>query len=246
MPLQTFRIKCWPCTLGGVIGAELGGCCVAVGGVNGGVANDHWKVYTYLVPFCTPVPPCSPFFSNQLCPRNEKLYWEKQNIYSHQTAKKANRQKIPTTKLTPAGAGGFICLNQTTGHHWIIYIPSFGTWYVLISSTILPFQIFYCSHSSLWYCFSHTTIFFHFDFGHLWMNCTDGVVLQIMDNLKYASGTSWSPLQYCRFRFFTAPIPHYDISLVQTKTGVRDLAGNIDEIEATLCGNSISKHFRNY
>jgi len=37
-----------------------------------------------------------------------------------------------------------------------------------------------------------------------------------------------------------------DIRLVQTKTGVRDLAGNIDEIEATLCQNSISKHFRNY
>ena len=34
------------------------------------------RVYTYLVPFCTPVPPCSPFFANQFCSRNEKQYWE--------------------------------------------------------------------------------------------------------------------------------------------------------------------------
>ena len=60
-------------------------------------------VYTYLVPFCTPVPPCSPFFANQLCSRKWETILRKQNIYSHQTAKKANRQIIPTTKLAQPG-----------------------------------------------------------------------------------------------------------------------------------------------
>jgi hypothetical protein len=66
--------------------------------------------------------------------------------------------------------------------------------YVLISSSIWLSWIFYFSSFSLCYCILHKPCPLTSDFCHRWATYTDGIVLDPMENMKYACGTSQSPL----------------------------------------------------